>query len=89
MQVVYKYPLRLDDVVELKLPSCSRILHIHAQHDGIYVWVLVNPHNKTTEIKRLRVAGTGHPIEGNWRYLATVHERAFVWHVFEDYDCNV
>ena len=88
MQTVYKYPIQeLREIVELELPSCSRILHVYPQRYGICVWALVNPHNKTTEIHRLRIAGTGHPIEGNWRYLTSIHESVFVWHIFEEEEC--
>ena len=85
MQTVFKYPIpRLETIVELELPSCARILHVYPQGENLCVWALVNPHNKTTEIKRLRIAGTGHPIEGNWSYLTSVHESVFVWHIFEE-----
>ena len=85
MQVVYKYPIPLmGDVVEIELPSCANILHVATQNNWPCLWALINPHNKTTEFRKFRIAGTGHPIEGNWKYIGTIFQNVLVWHIFEE-----
>lgn len=92
MQKVYKYNIPIQDEVELELPSCSRILTVDKQSSLLCAWVLVNPNNVTKELHKLRIAGTGHPIENdeNWRYINTIFMAggALVFHIFEAEQCR-
>lgn len=55
------------------------------------MWVRVNPHNGF-ESRRFHIIGTGHSVvidvdpDGmeNIKYLSTVQQGRFVWHVFEE-----
>ena len=83
--VVYKYPIKIDDIVELELPAGAEILHVEAQNDKLCLWALVDP-EKPTLYRRIRIAGTGHTIKENIiRYINTftLYEKALWFHVFE------
>lgn len=92
--VVYKYPIKIDDIVELELPAGAEILHVEVQKEplsiqkeeaNLYLWALVDP-EKPTLYRRIRIAGTGHTIKENIiRYINTftLYEKALWFHVFE------
>ena len=83
--VVYKYPIKIDDIVELELPAGAEILHVESQNDNLFLWALVDP-EKPTLHRRIRIAGTGHTIKENIiRYINTftLYEKALWFHVFE------
>lgn len=86
MKTVWKYILELTDHQTIKLPAGHQILHVgRCPATGqLAMWVLVEPDHTTVEPVKLRVAGTGHPIEGEPAYLGTVILGAFVWHVFQE-----
>lgn len=83
--VVYKYPIKISDIVELELTAGAEILHVEAQNDKLCLWALVDP-EKPILNRRIRIAGTGHTIKENIiRYINTftLYEKALWFHVFE------
>ena len=84
MRAVYKYPLDTNtDHMEVRAPANAELLHVAEQHGSLYVWARVDP-SAPEVVYRLRVAGTGHPVEADGRYLGTVILRGgdLVWHFF-------
>jgi hypothetical protein len=82
---VWKFSLSADrtDHCEVRMPIGAQLLHVNTQEDSFCVWALVNPSNKT-EIRTFRIAGNGHPIRTQVKYLGTVHlQLGLVFHVFE------
>jgi hypothetical protein len=79
---VWKYELKTDEGgnAEVSLPKGSKVLHVGIQHRGIFMWALVG---EGDEVKRkFKVFGTG--IDGvGGKYIGTVVNLGFVWHVFE------
>jgi hypothetical protein len=59
---IYKYPFEIQDYVELALPHGAELLHVDFQREVPCLWALVDPKAPLTR-RRIRVAGTGHPIE--------------------------
>lgn len=63
---IYKYTKSLDDTIELELPKFAQIVHVESQSDGlddiVSIWALVNPNTEYKEKRKIRIAGTGHPI---------------------------
>ena len=80
---VYKYEVPMVDVFTLPLPAAAKILFFGAQGGGLFDWVLLNPGMPATE-RKLRLAGTGHPIEETIRrHIGSAQQGPFVWHLFE------
>ena len=84
---VYKYELPVDDHVIVEMPTGAKILHVHEQHEKVYLWALIDPTEVRTQKRAFRIAGTGHPIEytDQFAFIGSVHlrEGMFVFHVFE------
>lgn len=69
---------------KIDLPIGARILTAHIQNASIFLWATVDT-SAQMETRYFLVIGTGWEMPpGNFRYIATVHENAFVWHVFEE-----
>jgi hypothetical protein len=87
MKRVYKYTLALTDVQLVKLPIGSRILSCQMQLGILTMWALVSPGNDTEDVP-IYIFGTGHDMPPNidFRFIDTVQEGNFVWHIFE-LDC--
>jgi len=84
---VWKYPLRITDDQELRLPKGARVLTIQAQHDVPCLWALVDSQETETELWQLVMLGTGHqaPPDLAWfQYAASyqVQQGRLIFHVF-------
>ena len=87
MKTVFKFALDAEDYVDVAMPAGAKILHVGGQMGRIYIWALVDP-NERQQLRRFRIAGTGHPIsdeESTLFYLGTIHLAgdALIFHVFE------
>lgn len=85
MKTVFKYNFTPDDIVELQLPGGATILHCAEQYGYMCLWALVDP-TAPLETRRIRMAGTGHPIpEAKVRHINTIvmHNGSLVFHFFE------
>ena len=91
-KTIYKYPLKIDDSVDVVMPAGAEILCVQTQTDrfgngGANIWAVVDPEVKT-EVRRFAIRGTGHPFgleNEDTNYLGTfqLHGGALVFHVFE------
>ena len=88
MKTVYKYEIPIG-IITTEMPIGASILDV--QYQGLVdehgapmlsLWALVNTKAKH-EIVKLRVYGTGHPIEKPGEYVGTAQTPPFVWHVFK------
>lgn len=84
MQAIYKYQLTGSGVNEIEMPTGARILSAQFQGKNVCLWALVSVQNKK-EVRKFDVIGTGWELEEiNLRkYIATVQEDGYVWHIFE------
>ena len=71
-------------VYAVELPEGATLLSTGVQNGAIVVWALVDPRYPTTR-HLIYVAGTGQEqrFGGHWRFLGTVFQGLFVWHVFD------
>lgn len=87
MRRVYKYALPVQDDIELLMPEGAEILAVQAQADAPFVWALVDPDAGEAELRRFRLAGTGHDIADDemlvHRGTFQLADGAFVGHLFE------
>lgn len=94
MARIFKYPLELADKQTVEMPKGSEILTAHTQHDVMTLWALVPDERYDgfpTEQRTIQIIGTGHYVSRRpnqdqelLKYIATVFQGPFVWHVFED-----
>lgn len=72
---VYKYPVTVNEVVNIALPKGATILSIAFQYDKVYVYALVEPTIKESDNFEVIVAGTGEPLPADierYTYLNTI-----------------
>jgi hypothetical protein len=84
MKTIHKFHIAANDY-KLVMPVGARILSVHEQHNGIFLWAMVDDSN-AKEIRQFRYFGTGHEMPDDaMQFLGTVHLDAgnFVFHVFE------
>ena len=83
---VWKYDLPWGDIVTLALPIGARVLSVEPQgaSAALKLWALVDP-NADPELRRFRLAGTGHEITDNVSHISTfqLQDGQIVFHVFE------
>ncbi len=89
MKRVYKYTAEISEVIKFELPSNSQILRIDVQDElsgNVCLWALVDIEIETKQIRKIRIAGTGHNIEQNkvsYINTFTVHNDTLWFHAFE------
>jgi hypothetical protein len=92
MLTVYKYNAPLNDYINFDLPLKAKLLKVDSQNDGedgdetISLWALVNLEEKRVHTRKIRIAGTGHPIDEKiLEYINTftMMERKLWFHAFE------
>jgi hypothetical protein len=86
-RAVWKFPLPFpgNDLFTIEMPASAEILSLQMQFNEPQIWALVTP-GADMEIRRFRVAGTGHPIdEQAIRFVGTFQFAggALIFHVFE------
>lgn len=89
MKTVWKFDLDTDDYNSFSMPRYSVILSVQEQFGKVKMWVLCDPNEKQYEIRKFRLAGTGHSIEENIKsFIGTFQLLSgnFVGHLFEVYE---
>jgi hypothetical protein len=84
MKTVHKYVLPVEDEVTFAPPAGAQLLHVAEQQGDLCLWALVDP-SRQPRLRHLRIAGTGHEIDGSPSYIGTAHLHGgrLVIHVFE------
>ena len=90
-KIIYKYPLVVQDVQTIKLPSNAEILSVQSQIVNTFrdrelvLWAIVNPQLDTEQERTIHIIGTGNPMPNKvLKYLGTTQMNTFVWHIFEE-----
>ncbi|WP_411753273.1 hypothetical protein [Serratia sp. (in: enterobacteria)] len=81
-KTIFKY--KWADTVQV--PIGAEILHADFQGTDLMFWALVDP-DAELESRTLILVPTGHitvPDELNMRYINTVFQGQYVWHLFEE-----
>lgn len=85
MRSVWKFPLDVNQkgLATVDMPFDASVLHVKTQHGRMTVWALVDP--KALLVPRtFAVRATGQEFAEEYlAYIGTVHDSAFVWHIFE------
>jgi hypothetical protein len=83
MNTIYKYPIEITDEQTVSMPVGAQVLSAQMQGTQLCIWALVEVGNINCD-RRVRIFGTGNTVklDGNWKFVDSVQERIFVWHVF-------
>ena len=85
MKTMYKYQLNVTDFQTIQMPKGAKILTVQVQSAyGPCLWALVDPTQELENVK-IRIAGTGHPIEEDIvKHIGTFQLQggALVFHAF-------
>lgn len=83
---VFKYPILTphsgSPVVPVEMPQGSRALEFQYQDGVPCLWAEVDP-SRATERRHFEIFGTGHLIPLDAKYVGTVQDPPFVWHLYE------
>ena len=83
---IWKFPLNIQDVQSVSMPSGAAILSVANQNGTLCLWALVDSRNGVS-LRTIEVIGTGHHIRSSEPYerkfIGTAVINPFVWHVFE------
>lgn len=86
MKTIYKYLLPIVDKQNIEMTYGAEILSAGLDPQGrLSLWATadLDAPNYPTE-REIRIVGTGNPMPGNpMRFIDTVVDGPFVWHVFE------
>jgi len=80
---IYKYPAE----GSVRLPIGAQVVHFGTQRCEKYIWVMFNEPKETPtafELRTFRIVGTGQTFSDNSRYVGTIHEPPFIWHLIEE-----
>ena len=82
MKTIHKYQLPITGKVTA--PEGAKFLTVQTQDGGPQLWALVDTLRPMVE-HDFRVFGTGHPYDGEDRYIGTfqLNDGALVFHVFQ------
>lgn len=85
---IYKYEFKVDDEVMVRMPLGAKVLSVGIQQPRrICLWAIVDSfdvHQGAMPVdRRFKVRGTGQPLGEVGRFVGTVIDGLFVWHVFE------
>lgn len=95
MHTIFKYPLELPSEEgasqTLLLPAEALILNVQVQNDIPVLWAEIQT-DMPVRPRKICVYGTGwdlHSVKRGYRgYLGTVQIGPFVWHYFDETDCE-
>jgi hypothetical protein len=80
---IWKFPVPIDDYLEVEIPSCAQILCVQMQKETPCIWAWIDT-EAPKGIRRFRWFGTGHPgMEGNYIGSVQMYGGDLVFHLFE------
>lgn len=82
---IWKKQLQMVDKQLVQLPRGSEILFVGVQDRNLCIWFRCDP-RQPLEARPIGIVGTGHPYcpeAEDSRYIGSVIQPPFVWHVFE------
>lgn len=83
MNMIYKYPLNIEDVQHLHIHAGATLLCVQIQGNKPCLWAIVDT-TLPKERRTIEIIGTGNPIEERARlYIGTCQVGPSVWHIFE------
>ena len=83
MKTIFKYQLEVTGTQVIKLPKGADPFTAQFQGEQLCVWAAIDTEEEL-EDREFRIIGTGEPLDlsGVFRFLNTVQQGPFVWHIF-------
>lgn len=91
MYTIWKFTLEKITEQKIEIPAQALILTVQMLEGNVCLWAMVNTDMPKTK-KSIVLLGTGETVTHikhgvpALHYLATVQDRVYVWHVFENFD---
>ena len=86
MLSVWKFKLEVTDLQQVEMPQGAQLMTVQEQGGELCLWAAVDT-EAPKESRTIEIIGTGNPFhEASRRYVASVQQGVFVWHVFERTD---
>lgn len=63
MKKIYKYPMPVQEKIELQLPVGAKIIRVSDIEGLFYLWAIVDTDCEETETRHIEFYNTGQPIE--------------------------
>ena len=83
MRQVWKFPVKQWTINKLDMPSGAEVVHFGPDPEGtMSFWAVVEPDVKPCR-RVFYVVGTGRDVEDGSKYIGSVNDAPFVWHLFE------
>ncbi len=81
--VIWEYVLEITDTQVLEMPKGAEILSVANQRGKLCLWAACDP-DKVPEQRTIEIVGTGNSaIFCRRKFIGTVLQVPFVWHIFE------
>ncbi len=87
---IFKFPLKVVDLQTVLIPERGKILSVGTQREVVCLWALVNPDASCKNEVRVRIVGTGNPIQDDaldgMAFIGTTQMARgdLIWHVYAD-----
>lgn len=90
---IWKYPLVITDEQVLNVPLGFRPLWVGVQNGQVMLWAevgtqsdVIEPDLRANRQRRVRIIGTGNrmPNMAGFKYVGTVEQAPFIWHVYAE-----
>lgn len=86
MKTIWKFEIPVADEVTVSMPRYAEILDVKAASPSLLnLWAIVDTTSAPAP-RRLSIRGTGHPLGGVGKHIATTQAHPLVWHIFEAAD---
>lgn len=82
MKTIHEYRCPFANTVAIPMPEGAEVLTVQIQNGEPHIWALVDT-EKPRKLRSFEIVGTGQPADNLGRYVGTVQDGSFVWHVFE------
>lgn len=77
---IWKFPIENGQAIQI--PEGSEPLHVAEDPQGqVCIWALIDP-EKELAARMVTVVGTGWDVPDAAQYIGTIHQGAYVWHIY-------
>lgn len=85
VKAIFKFPLpyEIGTVITILMPPGAVPLHFALQNGIKTMWAAVDFEETLQVERRFAIVGTGVPLPFDYKYVGTLQEGEFVWHLFE------
>jgi hypothetical protein len=83
---IWKFPLGNGGKQEIIMPKGAEVLTVQTQQTTGHacLWAMCDPDGER-QVRTFHVVGTGQEMPKDFgRYVGTIQQEIFVWHIFED-----